>query len=363
MSEITPALEQKIQEYHKYYTNLIFSGQAYEEFSEEGAVEYVKWFYQFNKNYNLKHVVICENPLEVNRIADYMVKKYDPDTPVTEAMIEDAKANALSIKAEANHLNILYFNNVNAITYIAFHKFIRDELKKTTKVTEEMNKIEELFMPNIIFESAFFEQLATISKPPLKVKKNEDRRLHCLDGYAVEWAGTYFPCTFVNGRHIDPDIFERVLNRTYTLEEWMKEGNQDVRANVATMMGPDFKDFIDAVLVDEIEKTYDVYSPVYGDEWVLDPETDTKHRKIVGENYHKETEILRLYETKEVIPEIGNKLKWVEFKCPSTGSSYLLDVNPKYTTAESAAKSLLARSQWMSEEENQALDYAWSGRS
>ena len=39
---------------------------------------------------------------------------------------------------------------------------------------------------------------------------------------------------------------------------------------------------------------------------------------------------LRLYKTPFILPELGEKLAWVKFTCPSTNSNYLISVNPKH---------------------------------
>ena len=47
-----------------------------------------------------------------------------------------------------------------------------------------------------------------------------------------------------------------------------------------------------------------------------------------------------LYKTTERLPELNNQpLAWVRFVCPSTGTNYLIDVEPRHTDARKAAVS------------------------
>ena len=51
-------------------------------------------------------------------------------------------------------------------------------------------------------------------------------------------------------------------------------------------------------------------------------------------------EELVLYKTKKKFPETGDQpFAWIRFICPSTGTNYLIDVEPKWNTALEAAVS------------------------
>ena len=55
---------------------------------------------------------------------------------------------------------------------------------------------------------------------------------------------------------------------------------------------------------------------------------------------HENGETLTLWRTKEVEEEIGDKLAWIECKCPSTNTEYWLGVDPSNTDAREAMAGL-----------------------
>jgi hypothetical protein len=63
--------------------------------------------------------------------------------------------------------------------------------------------------------------------------------------------------------------------------------------------------------------------------------------KQLIQHANDEVEIVKLFKTSEIFPEIGNNpLAWVKFTCPSTGTDYLIACEPHYINAKDAAISL-----------------------
>ena len=76
---------------------------------------------------------------------------------------------------------------------------------------------------------------------------------------AIEWPN--YKIYYVNGRKIDSEIFNAVLNKTYTFNQFIKEENEDVRAAVTTIITENFgneglMEFLNATVVHEKTLTH-----------------------------------------------------------------------------------------------------------
>lgn len=64
--------------------------------------------------------------------------------------------------------------------------------------------------------------------------------------------------------------------------------------------------------------------------------------ELVDEKYAN-NETYSLYKSKEIEPMVEDRLAWVRVVCPSTGTPYLLGVEPHHTDAHEAAASTFGR--------------------
>ena len=189
------------------------------------------------------------------------------------------------------------------------------------------------FIKSGAFQVYEYENVVFAIQPPLEINRNAEGQLHNVKGIGVRFrdgSGYYY----VNGREMPYDLFEKTL----TKERFLKEENEDIKAGIITIIkereGQEgLLKFLAAELVDE--KTIN-------------------H----SESY---SEILRLYKTKEKYSflqdrhgNMGQPYCWSEMKCPSTGSTYLIENSSDFDCAIEAAKFL--RPSFVPAE----LDYQWT---
>ena len=158
--------------------------------------------------------------------------------------------------------------------------------------------------------------------------------MHNTTGVACEWGYSSelnkFNCFYINGRNCPESIFNE--SKKLTKERFLTEKNEDYRAMWYEILGQEkIMKLLGAELID----------------------TGT----FVHENGELET--VELYNTKEKIDGVGDKMAWVKFICPSTGSCYLIDVEPKHKTAMEGA---ISTSPFYGMEINNVDDYKFVER-
>ena len=165
------------------------------------------------------------------------------------------------------------------------------------------------------------DKVCVVSKYPKSIKRNANNDLHSVDGFAIEFADGYGQ-HYVNGRFIEPEIFNECENIINAKIAFHNNTNEDIRAAIITIIKDKFGnegllEMLDAVVIDE------------------------KTVKHVG-GYD---EIIRIYQSKTSYPflqnskgEMDQPYAWIEFTCPSTKSVYLIDTCPTFTDAVKCAK-------------------------
>jgi hypothetical protein len=179
-----------------------------------------------------------------------------------------------------------------------------------------------------MYSMVMLNDLCLVSAMPVDVSYDARQRLHHTGKAALLFRDGYGQ-HFIHGRFVEPMLVRDIQSGSYTLEEWMEESDEEIRAAVYEIMGQErFIVFIGATLEDE---------------------TTITHPNL-------ETETLQLWATDSEIPELRNPLKWVAFLCPSTGTKYFIDCDPSYYKAIDAAKSLRPFT-------GNHLNYIWHARS
>lgn len=165
------------------------------------------------------------------------------------------------------------------------------------------------------FMSWFYEGIAVIVRPPTTITKNQEGRLHDASAPAIKFRnGT--PMYFIRGRAMPASIFEK----TITIEQFMSEQNEDVRAGMY-----------------EVLEAKNGFAGMAGAE-VFSEET------IVHEGGYMEK--ISLWKTKEkfkgamdaLTSEENVQLAWIKLTCPSTGQQYMIPSFPSFKTATEAAR-------------------------
>ena len=162
-----------------------------------------------------------------------------------------------------------------------------------------------------VFNAYEFENCVFAIQPPIYVERNLQGRLHSTSTAAVKFrdGSSYY---FINGRPIPEWVVEK--KDAITKDQFLQEKNSDIKGAIYEVLG---SEGIINLLGAEI--------------------TDTK--TIHHDN--GDVEIVELLKTKDTFPELDDDpLAWVKMTCPSTGTNYLIGVEPQYNDAIEAIASL-----------------------
>jgi hypothetical protein len=230
----------------------------------------------------------------------------------------------------------LFTSNIYSNVYAAYYKFINDEFNIGAEISVMLNSWSDLYEKSNVYSAIFSELLCVVSKYPKKIHKTMDNNLHNLSGSAVEWGAltelTKWNNYFVNGRNVPEKEYSQAIGGQITKQDWLGQKNEDIKAAWFEILGG--------------EKIMTILEA---------KEIDSK--VVVHSN--GEAEDLRLYKTDFVLEEIGEKLAWVKFICPSTGASYLISVNPKFDMVMDA---VLYTCPFYGEEIKNEKDYNFNAR-
>ena len=162
-----------------------------------------------------------------------------------------------------------------------------------------------------VFNAYEFENFVFAIQPPIYVERNLQGRLHSTSTAAVKFrdGSSYY---FINGRQIPEWVVEK--KDAITKDQFLQEKNSDIKGAIYEVLG---SEGIINLLGAEI--------------------TDTK----TIHHANGDVETVELLKTKDTFPELDNKpMAWVKMTCPSTGTNYLIGVEPKYNDAIEAIASL-----------------------
>lgn len=302
LTDLTPEIIAKIPQYIKDGIRGVFDGELYRNFDIDKAKEAVAWNYK-QSNFEVPEVIVVENPKEIFETYKILLKKAGYTKEKFDKLLADFNVSDM----------YLYTLNVYSQSYYQWYKFIKNEFNLPLTIEKEFEECFKLQQESGIYCALFLDKICIVSKYPKKIYRNSDNNLHNLNGQAVEWGFTSekskFNCYYVNGRNIPEELYLKALNGEITKKDWLSETNEDIKSAWYEILGPD--------KVMEILEAKEIDS-----------------QTIVHDNGELENHIL--YKTKFILSEIGEHLAWVKFICPSTGSNYLISVNPKWNTCKEA---------------------------
>jgi len=383
IKDFTPEIQAKIPRYIDAALAGIFDGKRYNAFKLADAQAAVWHTYEFC-GYKKPVVIVAENPLESQIILNYLretkhfhdilyaiycvqngmeLKVADGKKPTKkfkDVKIDDGQLRGQldgqlygqlrgqlrgQLDGQLDNKKLCVYNNDYLTTlnvwsngYFAYYKFIRDEFGiETTGGATKLDNFYEHYIKSNIYSAVFSELVCVVSKYPKKIHRNDNKDLHNTSGVAVEWGEgtdlTKFNCYYINGRNIPAKEYEKALSGSVTKDEFIKQENEDIKAAWFEIMGQErVMNLLQAKMINK------------------------------GTFVHADGSIeqVQLYKTKEKFPEAGNQpLAWVKFICPSTGTAYLIDVEPHHTDARVAA---MSTSPFYGEEINDVDDYKFASR-
>lgn len=191
--------------------------------------------------------------------------------------------------------------------WVSFYDFF-----KKINIVDDFNfKQYKKILKSGVFNAYEFENYVFAIQPPIYVERNSQGRLHSTSTAAVKFrdGSSYY---FINGRQIPEWVVEK--KDAITKDQFLQEKNSDIKGAIYEVLG---SEGIINLLGAEI--------------------TDTK----TIHHANGDVETVELLKTKDTFPELDNKpMAWVKMTCPSTGTNYLVGVEPKYNDAIEAIASL-----------------------
>jgi hypothetical protein len=264
------------------------------------------------KDYAKKFRAI-HNESVLEEIYNLYTEKISDDTNLLELINNTAEDTSIEVKSHYMFLVSTYHR-----VYLTWYKFIQDEFKISHKNQELLNWLYEKANNNIA-RCYFTEMYVLVLRMPKYIKRNSVG-FHNVDGPAIEWEN--YGMYYINGRKLSNSIFNAVINKTYKFDDFISEKNEDTKASVITLITEKFGNeellkFLNASIINEQE---------------------IKHTS--GHN-----EIVRIWKTKNrysFISDINGNMNqpyaWLELKCPTSGSTYLIPTSSHFNDAVECCK-------------------------
>lgn len=192
------------------------------------------------------------------------------------------------------------------------------ELKIDADINSDLEIFSSLYEESNIYNAVFTELICIVSKYPKKIIRDVQGNLHNPNGPAVEWEAineqTNFENYYIHGRSLPKWIWDKSSKGEITKEMFLNESNEEIKGGMYEVMGQrKMMDLLGATVIN----------------WKIIKHANGDNEKVI------------LYKTKEKFAEIDNQpFAWVGVVCPSTGSNYLLGVEPHHTDAKVALASL-----------------------
>lgn len=331
MKDFTPEIQAKIPEYQARALEGVSDGGRYRAFSLEKAKECVDFNYKEAQFAPPKWVFAAENPFEAQIMFNYLKSVFEADPSLLEKETYDGPLlppkEELGKYAEYNNYYI-FTMNVYSDCYYTWYEFIRKEFNLPLSINDKFQEFFRLQRQSGIFNIICAEPFAVVAKYPLQIKWNNENLLHNLDGQAIDWSAstdyTGFDCYYVNGRNLPADIYNKIKDGTFTLKEFMSEGNEETKSTAIMYMQELHGD---GFLVDFFGK----------DLKVVDTYVDKKSPELLeGTTKGINIGVYTLFKGRIMDDEVA----YVRCYCPSTDRMFFLGVEERHTNAKDAIASL-----------------------
>jgi len=333
LDDLTPEIRAKIPLYKEKCVKDLYSGVEYDNYNREMLVRYIEKVYEIAKK-DKPVIVVADDPIDYARkfkllhndktleaINTIFLRKNNPEVSVgieeeeqqVDAILKVGTPEDVEIKS-----HFLFLISTYHRVYLMWYKFIQDEFGIEHKNKELLDWL-YANANNNISRCYFTTMYVLVLRMPRFIRRNSVG-FHNIEGPAIEWPN--YGMYYVNGRKMTKALYEAVSNKTYTFDEFINETNEDVKANVITLIQEKFGNeelmvFLNATVVDE--------------------------QQIQHSSGHSET--VKIWKTKETFSFLsdidGNPdqpYAWLELRCPSSGSIYLIPTSPHFKDASEACK-------------------------
>lgn len=321
LNDLTLEIKNKIPVYREKCIKDLYSGKEFNSFNKEMSEAYIDKIYEISK-FQKPIVIFAKDP------KDYKIKQQELQNTENLQKIYKLylKKNNLPAADDTIFENQKFINKSHYLflcssyhrVYLTWYKFIQDEFKIDHKNKEILDWLYENANNNI--SRCFFTKIyVLVLRMPKRIFRNTIG-FHNISEGAIQWEN--YSMYYINGRRLPEDLFKKTVNNTLTFDEFIQITDENLKGSIITLMKERFgneylMNFLNAVVVDEKE---------------------IKHSSGYSET-------VRLFKTKQQYPILINMLgennqpyAWLELKCPSTNSIFLIDTSAHFTDAIEACK-------------------------
>lgn len=293
-----------IPKYKKMYLDKFFNNAHVA--TQDEVEKYIHWFYQefkINDDGSLPKVILVDSPHEIVTA----IKKYK----------ENVKGEK-DVKREW-YTPSYYLSAFNS--WIAFYDFYNQECEEL-EIANLFNSYKKILDLNI-FWSVPFDEVVFVSRNATDFKLNLEDIVHSTEGPAIKFADG-FEMYFINGVHVERRFFDKLKNKEFTFQDFIKLDNEEQRACVIKFIeekwGTEYLMDFFGEYINEVDTYVDKKAPEY----------------LEGTHKGMNIGVYTLFKGK--IKDID--LSYVRCFCPSTDRMFFLGVDPNQETAKDAIASL-----------------------
>lgn len=309
-------------ESYNYLTDIVYNNMV--EQITKNQDKYVKIAFDcFNQDLKtkIKHVIIGN--LTENEDARYTEMQYSSEVVETinnraNDILSNINIDFSDFKLEyvsfSTYINYGDFGWLSLYTFDPIHQLLDEKLKG------DFNQILN-FVKNSFLSIQLADTCITCKYPKFTFKEGES--ISNLNGPSLVFDDEY-EIYFINGLHVNKELYNSLLNRTYTFEMFAREENEEIKAAVLYYMQEKFGE---SAVVDFLSSTLTE----------VDSYVDTKPEQYL-EGTTKSTTI-GVYKLSK--GKVGNnEVAYVRCYCPSTDRMFYLGVEPHHTNVKDAIASL-----------------------
>jgi hypothetical protein len=231
----------------------------------------------------------------------------------------DSVRNSVWASVEASVGDYSSYNGWSNFGWVSFYDFF----EKINVLDDFKFREYKKLIKSRCFNAYEYENFIFAIQPPTKIERNRQGQLHNVNESSVKFidGSEYF---FVNGRNVPEKYFAAIQNKTFTIDDFSKEENEEYKSSCIALMQ---------------EK--------YGEEYLVNffkrnlTEVDTfvdkkEERFLKGTTGGMNVGVYTLFKG-----EInGEKIAYVRCYCPSTDRMFFLGVDSGHKNAKDAIASL-----------------------
>jgi hypothetical protein len=117
---------------------------------------------------------------------------------------------------------------------------MKDEFNLESEIGIQLDSWNDLYEDSNIYSAIFSELVCIVSKYPKKITRNQNNDLHNIEESSIDWSYstdlTKFDCFYINGRNVPSKYFESISNKTFSMDDFTKETNEEYKSSCIVLM-------------------------------------------------------------------------------------------------------------------------------